>query len=112
MIRRPPTSTLFPYTTLFRSIHATRHLERRHEVHAGRPPAEQPLLLGEPANREHGVLVGYCDPLVDHVPVQRRRDLVAADPLDLVRVALGLLARTRVLCVDRAQRVARDDPAP
>src|SRR3989449_8355937 len=30
MIRRPPRSTLFPYTTLFRSIRrrATRHLEK------------------------------------------------------------------------------------
>src|SRR3712207_7705460 len=26
MIRRPPRSTLFPYTTLFRSLHDTRHL--------------------------------------------------------------------------------------
>src|SRR2546422_5964911 len=25
MIRRPPRSTLFPYTTLFRSLHAARH---------------------------------------------------------------------------------------
>src|SRR5258708_25073905 len=30
MIRRPPRSTLFPYTTLFRSAHA-----RRHQVHIG-----------------------------------------------------------------------------
>src|SRR2546426_6565240 len=30
MIRRPPRSTLFPYTTLFRSLRAERHrLERR-----------------------------------------------------------------------------------
>src|SRR3712207_7136531 len=27
MIRRPPRSTLFPYTTLFRSIHTTRVFE-------------------------------------------------------------------------------------
>src|SRR3989442_3301919 len=26
MIRRPPRSTLFPYTTLFRSLQTTRHL--------------------------------------------------------------------------------------
>src|SRR2546429_10017462 len=29
MIRRPPRSTLFPYTTLFRSASVLRHLERR-----------------------------------------------------------------------------------
>src|SRR2546422_3611562 len=36
MIRRPPRSTLFPYTTLFRSRrgdgHALRGLRRRHEL--------------------------------------------------------------------------------
>src|SRR5256885_3943932 len=30
MIRRPPRSTLFPYTTLFRSDHVTRALGRIH----------------------------------------------------------------------------------
>src|SRR2546422_3441378 len=28
MIRRPPRSTLFPYTTLFRSPHRSRHVRR------------------------------------------------------------------------------------
>src|SRR2546430_13108595 len=31
MIRRPPRSTLFPYTTLFRSRREARRLARRHE---------------------------------------------------------------------------------
>src|SRR5689334_23730153 len=37
MLRRPPRSTLFPYTTLFRSaIHAERHpIEGEHEIAAG-----------------------------------------------------------------------------
>src|SRR2546430_11400015 len=35
MIRRPPRSTLFPYTTLFRSTHPRRpHPRRRHELGA------------------------------------------------------------------------------
>src|SRR3989442_7401284 len=29
MIRRPPRSTLFPYTTLFRSLHAVARIARR-----------------------------------------------------------------------------------
>src|SRR2546422_2342504 len=32
MIRRPPRSTLFPYTTLFRSHFSTRHDHRRRRV--------------------------------------------------------------------------------
>src|SRR2546422_2965549 len=41
MIRRPPRSTLFPYTTLFRSL-----------------PATRPRLQRLPAGRAHGVLDG------------------------------------------------------
>src|SRR2546430_11945445 len=44
MIRRPPRSTLFPYTTLFRSLsqRAQRHVQRdwrsqRHGSHVARP---------------------------------------------------------------------------
>src|SRR2546427_2613431 len=58
MIRRPPRSTLFPYTTLFRSRHplslrpasrdADRHLGRRDDPAAGRPS-----LLWRPRSEEH-----------------------------------------------------------
>src|SRR5258707_15753301 len=37
MIRRPPRSTLFPYTTLFRS-----HLARSHQAHDGDEPPRAP----------------------------------------------------------------------
>src|SRR3712207_7328167 len=40
MIRRPPRSTLFPYTTLFRSP------ARRRPVLRGRHPGEQPVRQG------------------------------------------------------------------
>src|SRR3712207_7336787 len=33
MIRRPPRSTLFPYTTLFRSLARRQHLHQRCEEH-------------------------------------------------------------------------------
>src|SRR5256885_13171548 len=36
MIRRPPRSTLFPYTTLFRSVHRPGHTQRR-RVDGGDP---------------------------------------------------------------------------
>src|SRR5256885_12213593 len=41
MIRRPPRSTLFPYTTLFRSLDAQRAVElHRHQLEAGLQVAE------------------------------------------------------------------------
>src|SRR5256885_10331531 len=36
MIRRPPRSTLFPYTTLFRSVLDGLHRGQRGHLHAGR----------------------------------------------------------------------------
>src|SRR2546428_6361780 len=50
MIRRPPRSTLFPYTTLFRSprldrlpaARAARRLEGRRDVHVPRPARAHP----------------------------------------------------------------------
>src|SRR5688572_31749117 len=52
MTRRPPRSTLFPYTTLFRS-HAQRDRARRHR----RPRAAEPVdeaLRHEPAPADRG----------------------------------------------------------
>src|SRR3712207_9052347 len=43
MIRRPPRSTLFPYTTLFRSDRQ-RQEERQHGVGPGRPRVPAPSL--------------------------------------------------------------------
>src|SRR3712207_8902009 len=37
MIRRPPRSTLFPYTTLFRSLHAAGDYPNQHPGGAGLP---------------------------------------------------------------------------
>src|SRR5690349_23936753 len=51
MIRRPPRSTLFPYTTLFRSDHVGRTVARRHDArrlghaHHGRPRVRDRLPL-------------------------------------------------------------------
>src|SRR5580700_11520058 len=49
MIRRPPRSTLFPYTTLFRSRPDARGLGRRHGDGAGVGAQE----AGHPRSEEH-----------------------------------------------------------
>src|SRR5688572_31249984 len=63
MIRRPPRSTLFPYTTLFRST--AQHLPARHHVSGGRrahlarnrrgaalPDVGQPMVAASQSGRE------------------------------------------------------------
>src|SRR2546428_3651694 len=47
MIRRPPRSTLFPYTTLFRSpalAHLPAHVVIAHRFHVARRAADHPAL--------------------------------------------------------------------
>src|SRR2546422_5544248 len=54
MIRRPPRSTLFPYTTLFRSPHAVQRLVQIEPGDA--PPRAAPrarLLPGDERSEEH-----------------------------------------------------------
>src|SRR3712207_7474830 len=62
MIRRPPRSTLFPYTTLFRSLDVAReHLNRWSgiaEGHREHRAAVAPGLLGDLELRAGGVLAG------------------------------------------------------
>src|SRR3712207_7376360 len=60
MIRRPPRSTLFPYTTLFRS----RRLDRDEERRRAAP-------LRERRHVEYGV-VGHGEPVQDDHREQRR----------------------------------------
>src|SRR3712207_9321637 len=64
MIRRPPRSTLFPYTTLFRSAGAGQRLADREGDHrpVGRVPGQQvreprPAALQVGERREHRLLV-------------------------------------------------------
>src|SRR2546425_3325978 len=51
MIRRPPRSTLFPYTTLFRSVPEGPLLDDRRR--GGRPPPEDQDCRGPEERRHH-----------------------------------------------------------
>src|SRR3712207_9596277 len=84
MIRRPPRSTLFPYTTLFRSL-----LVRRAEQEVVPAPVLQPEDVGPVLGPAAGGLVG--------LPRQQRREvhllrahrvhLLADDALDVAEDA-------------------------
>src|SRR3712207_9248021 len=59
MIRRPPRSTLFPYTTLFRSerqhlvLVLLRHGERGHDDHEHEQVVDRQALLHQVRSEEH-----------------------------------------------------------
>src|SRR2546422_8465487 len=53
MIRRPPRSTLFPYTTLFRSQHLQRALRGEMEVAVRRRPRERRVEILAVRSEEH-----------------------------------------------------------
>src|SRR3712207_8185848 len=69
MIRRPPRSTLFPYTTLFRSAQEVAH-------EADPPDILVAVLLGEPESLRE---VGADDVAVEHLDAQAARAQLLPD---------------------------------
>src|SRR3712207_6150638 len=65
MIRRPPRSTLFPYTTLFRSLELDMTPEKVVEVQKyGREPISLHTPLGEDGDSEFGDLIEDSEAIV------------------------------------------------
>src|SRR5687768_17834823 len=56
MLRRPPRSTLFPYTTLFRSHGAERESDRHHQEREEHGAAGQSRQESEPGQRDREIL--------------------------------------------------------
>src|SRR5690349_23463719 len=98
MIRRPPRSTLFPYTTLFRSPHACaegQHDGQRYgEVHAR--PARAQFAPGAGQERLRRVRSE------EHTSeLQSRRDLVCRLLLEKKKTNLSTLTRRLISCPTR-----------
>src|SRR2546426_5574630 len=125
MIRRPPRSTLFPYTTLFRSESHPREplaiLLERPVVHVSRvvlPAQDDGAGIDEPTHVVHvPVRVVACDPLAEpeHVGdsqgvAQRRLEVGARQPgiaglhLPIEQALLGCEQRTAAVHVDAPTR--------
>src|SRR3712207_815027 len=94
MMRRPPRSTLFPYTTLFRSVRLARSPER-----LALPP-------GAPGRRR-----ALCDFIAAGLPHRDSDVLRLDDPRPFVVETIGWLAG-RVLGADGRRRTREREPAP
>src|SRR3712207_7045179 len=96
MIRRPPRSTLFPYTTLFRSVH-TLPLEGAEELVAVRVVADRADEghLGPQPGQRHGLVVALAPRSEEHTSeLQSRQYLVCR--LLLEKKHLLLLEKRKV----------------
>src|SRR2546425_4980667 len=90
MIRRPPRSTLFPYTTLFRSLHGWAHLA--HFVEKQGPargllqpsrarrhgPGEGPFFVAEQRSEEHTSELQSLAYLVCRLLLEKKKKTVCA----------------------------------
>src|SRR2546422_2093310 len=88
MIRRPPRSTLFPYTTLFRSVELLSAELRKHSALRGSPDGDDFPLLAELLVRrgiyDAEAAARYLRPSLDHLhaPEQMTGLRAAIDRLD------------------------------
>src|SRR5258708_11720870 len=71
MIRRPPRSTLFPYTTLFRS---RRLLGHREDHRRWRPPLPTGRLIDGPRSEEHTSELQSPDHLVCRLLLEKKKE--------------------------------------
>src|SRR3989449_11174429 len=99
MIRRPPRSTLFPYTTLFRSLDVGRGLGETSaceaHVELQRGPPDTLRRDFELAVAGYGPALGRADRHLGPVALERRVFLVAEKLPELRQEALEALVRPR-----------------
>src|SRR3712207_2550390 len=113
MIRRPPRSTLFPYTTLFRSLRVVPF--QAYGVRRGDPAAEQERRLAQGGLEVERVERRGCVPGDHHVvPAQSaaRRRVVDADVRDRAAQEQGIRPpqAQEVVEVRAVERVVADLP--
>src|ERR1019366_10473989 len=90
MIRRPPRSTLFPYTTLFRSLDAVR--QRPHRFPAGLPPGF------EIRSEEHTSELQSLTNLVCRLLLEKKiQDSLYSVPTEMIRAEVDVRVTTRAI---------------
>src|SRR2546422_2319417 len=110
MIRRPPRSTLFPYTTLFRSSHARAARLRDRQVESGRGTRENREAMNLPRTETPlatDATRGYRD-LHEHLEELKKRGLLLtiARPIDKDSELHPLVRWQFVGGMDEAERKA------
>src|SRR2546430_762272 len=105
MIRRPPRSTLFPYTTLFRSGHLDR--ERRHPLHGSRRwyPGHAERRQHRPGSRAVGREI---DPVGVHGVQRRSEEHTSELRHDQISYAVFCLKKKKTAAENVALRHAAD----
>src|SRR3989442_9406122 len=94
MIRRPPRSTLFPYTTLFRSSHQTSLRRKCHAClslslpHRGRPRDRRARRRGRVRSEEHTSELQSRPHLVCRLLLEKKKNL------SMPSTAVGLISIT------------------
>src|SRR5260221_5419137 len=86
MIRRPPRSTLFPYTTLFRSARAkvsAKAATARLRVKAAtaRPRAKAALAVAVKRSEEHTSELQSHSDLVCRLLLEKKKEKISKDPM-------------------------------
>src|SRR2546421_6645852 len=98
MIRRPPRSTLFPYTTLFRSVDATLHDWQENNKMARLWKGDASLWTGEDEDKWLGWL-RVVDRSEEHTSeLQSRSDLVCRLLLEKKKIKYSMQASERTMC--------------
>src|SRR5258708_14476156 len=102
MIRRPPRSTLFPYTTLFRSS--------RHPTGHRRPVDVQRLLGGRRRSEEHTSELQSPDHLVCRLLLEKHKARFAPASLIVMNAPCPALRAPNTKDAPRAYSIARAVP--
>src|SRR2546426_7527778 len=102
MIRRPPRSTLFPYTTLFRSG-AAWHAARSFQSHGAGPTEYRCWPVAHRRSEEHtSELQSPCN-LVCRLLLEKKKNLIVViNALLLAREPLGAHARYVTQCTGQS----------
>src|SRR3989442_5826337 len=100
MIRRPPRSSLFPYTTLFRSISPSPRCSASRTARTFSPPSSPPIILMM-RSEEHTSELQSRPPLVCRLLLEKQLEYAAEELTDATSPRAPNGRQPRLLAVSR-----------